>query len=169
MNQAIKIKVRPGGALQFPALCVHCAERSSDTLMLRKRNGRITRMIEVPLCSECHREVGRQSAEEERLTKLGRLVPVMLWLLVFVILILVIPSNIPTLWQILASTVGALAAAIALYFWFDRKRQQAALPKKKAILSSAVMADFSWRTTTFEFINQEFKDQFIEINEARLM
>jgi hypothetical protein len=31
------------------------------------------------------------------------------------------------------------------------------------------IANFSWRATTFEFVNETFADQFRAMNEARLM
>lgn len=168
MTQAIKIKIKPGGAIQFPAICVHCSNRAAEGLRLHKRSGQITRMVDVPLCQDCYHQTQRQSAKEEQLRKLSRLVSPAIALLVLIVLLLM-PSGMPYLLRIPASIVGALIAGIGLHLWFDRRSQKAALPEKKEILSSASIADFSWRATTFEFANETFCDRFIELNRAKLM
>ncbi|MCZ7674469.1 MAG: hypothetical protein M5U34_48760 [Chloroflexi bacterium] len=64
----IKIKVRARETMQFPGICVACAKPGASPLSLKKRRGRLTRIVDVPLCTDCAAEVRRQSGEEERLT-----------------------------------------------------------------------------------------------------
>lgn len=70
-NQTIKIKARPDEIIRFPGLCVHCAQPGATPLRLKKRHGRITRLVDVPLCPDCAQELTRKSGEEERLEKMG--------------------------------------------------------------------------------------------------
>ena len=138
-------------------------------MRLRKRIGRVTRLMGVPLCAKCHREIQRQSGEEERLGRLGRVVAGGAFLLSSVIVLLLLPA-IWALWLslILALSVAAITA-YGLYLFFNNKRASAALPEKKAILSSASMIDFSWRATTFQFNSALFAEICRELNEPLLM
>ncbi|MGH2537875.1 MAG: hypothetical protein ACRDHL_10810, partial [Candidatus Promineifilaceae bacterium] len=69
--QRVKVKLRPGETLHFPAICVHCAEPAGERLTIHHRRGLLTRLIEVPVCAGCARQAARRSAEEERLGRLG--------------------------------------------------------------------------------------------------
>jgi hypothetical protein len=52
---------------------------------------------------------------------------------------------------------------------FQRAQQKAALPEKQAIRRSGRIVTFSWRATTFEFVNQTFAERFETLNESLLM
>ncbi len=169
MSQMVKIKIRPGQKLRFPAMCVHCARPAEGHMRITKRNGRISRRIDVPVCADCQKELDRKSGEEERLERIGRVLTVATGLLAFIVGYLILSIALPLLLRfLLAITLGALVA-IAIYSIFRRKRFDAALPQKRAILGSARMVDFSWRATTFEFNNETFARDFAELNEPALM
>jgi hypothetical protein len=169
MKQQVKVKIRPGGALQFPAICVYCATPAEERLSLRKRIGRATRVIDLPLCATCQHDIQRLSGEEERLQRLGRAVSVAAAILVLIVLTFLLPSGLPIWLRLIMSLIVSLIVAFGFYWWFDARSRRAALPKKKEILASAAMTDFSWRATTFEFVNTAFCDQFVELNRAKLM
>ncbi len=169
MNVRVKVKIRPGGALQFPAICVYCAAPADERLALRKRIGRTTRVIDLPLCATCHHDIHRLSGEEERLQRLGRAASVAAALLILVILMLLLPSSLPILLRLIMSLFVSSMVGIGLFMWFSARSGRAALPKKKEILASAFMTDFSWRATTFEFVNEAFSERFVNLNRARLM
>lgn len=168
MNR-VKIKVRPRNTVRFPGICVHCAEPAAGWMEVRKRIGRITRLIEVPLCSRCAGELRRQSGEEERLQKLGRLACVVLFLLALALLLLLMPARLALLLRLLTALLTATVLATVVYLWFRRARFQAARPEKKAIRNSASISNFSWRATTFEFNNETFAKRFRDLNETLLM
>ncbi len=152
MTRRIKIKVRPQQTVSFPGICVHCSQPAPQTMTVRQRYGRITRLIDVPLCSRCAGELTRQSAEEERLQKMSWLLAGVLGLLGLAIALLV---------------VGGLAGTV---LWGFRKPiANAALPEKQAIRQSVTIEAFSWRATTFAFENALFADRFRELNAPRLM
>lgn len=169
MGQLVKVKIRPGKALEFPAVCVHCSRAASERMLLRKRIGRLTRTIDVPLCQGCHREVKRLSGEEERWIGLGRVGSAAAGLMAALVVAILI-ARITPLWLnlLIAIAVGALAIAGA-WSLFRRKAAEKALPEKKTILNSVQMADFSWRATTFEFENRDFAERFADLNRSRLM
>jgi len=168
MNQLVKVKVRPGKTLSFPAICVHCAQPANESLVVSKRSGQIRRLIDVPVCTECSQELRRQSGEEERLQRLGWLAVSITGLLVLVITFFLLPGPWPLL-RLFIALVPALLIATVIYSIFRKKMSDAARPQKRAILESARMVDFSWRATTFEFNNEAFAESFSEINESRLM
>lgn len=138
-------------------------------MTLRQRFGRITRLIDVPLCTRCASEFNRRSAEEERLQKISWLVSGVLFLLGLAIALLLTPPALSFgLRLLLALLVGAALAAGVLWA-FRKPLANAALPEKQAIRQAITIDDFSWRATTFAFENDLFADRFTELNAPRLM
>lgn len=169
MSYQVKLKVRPNQTVSFPGICVHCAQPASQRLLLHKRMGRVTRLIELPLCTACQKELHRTSADEERLQKIGGVVSGVLLLLTAVLTFLLLPSALAFLLRALTALLVGGSLAWGVWAVFTRARQQAALPTKKAILNSAKMTAFSWRATVFEFSNDIFTERFKRLNEPNLM
>ena len=169
MSQSVKVKVRPGRAIRIPEICVHCSQPAGERMNITMRRGRITRLIDVPVCDDCSRELHLMSAEEERLQRFGWITAGVTGIALLVAGVFLLPGVLPIWLRFFVSLV--LAALIAAGVWsiFKRKSLDAARPKKKAILNSARMVEFSWRATTFQFENDEFAEWFIELNEANLM
>lgn len=167
--QRVKIKVKANEVVRFPGACVHCAYPAAETMPIRKRIDRVTRIIEVPVCENCSETLRKQSAAEERWQKLDYLLAgvaavltpwLVLWLLPF--------QSIPLIRWTLAIAVTVFVAT-AVHRLARRARANAALPAKKAIRESAAISYFSWRATTFQFTNEAFIKQFIELNQPSLM
>ena len=138
-------------------------------MSLRKRLGRITRTIDVPLCRDCRRELTRQSGDEERLGKIGRLAAGGVFVVAVFLVLLLVPAEITWLLRLLVALgLGVVLGQLALLL-FQRTQQRAALPEKRAIRQSAQIVTFSWRATTFEFVNQTFAERFETMNESLLM
>ncbi len=136
---------------------------------VRQRYGRITRLIDVPLCHRCAEEVHRHSADEERLLKIRWLVSGVLFLLGLAIALLLTPAAF-SFWLRLLIALLVGAGLVAGVFWGFRKPvANAALPEKQAIRQAAAIESFSWRATTFAFENDLFADRFVELNQPRLM
>jgi hypothetical protein len=169
MSQLVKIKVRAHQPVHFPALCVHCARPSSTWLSLNKRIGRITRLIDVPLCTDCEDALHRLSGDEERVKKLGNLIAGLTFLLTFAVALLLIPAAMSLALRSLISVSLAVFLAEIVLIVARRYRRRAALPEKQAIYQSARIRAFSWRATTFEFVNESFAQSFRSLNEALLM
>jgi len=169
MSRQIKIKVRPNETMRFPSLCVNCSLPAAENMELRQRNGRTLRQVDVPLCDQCNAQLQKESGEEERLRKLGRLITVAVSFLAVVFLLLVLPSPV-VLWirMILALIGGAIVAGIVRWL-FRGVINRAALPEKKAIRESARMESFSSRTATFVFSNESFVERFVELNQLLLV
>ena len=168
MNQ-VKIKVRPQEIVRFPGLCVHCGQPAPAAMTIRKRIGRVTRLIDVPLCRNCAQEVRRLSADEERLQKIGRLASAALFLLTLGAAVWLTPAGMSFLLRLLVGlSAAAGVTAVSLHF-FHRAQANAARPEKKAIRQSAQIATFSWRAATFNFADETFTERFQEINEPLLM
>jgi hypothetical protein len=169
MAQTVKIKLRPGQVAHFPGICVHCGLIAMAGMPLRRRIGRTTRLLEVPVCAGCNQELQLLSAEEERLQKLGLAATVTAGALAFILLLILLPAGLATLLRPLMALIVALAPAAAVYTYFKRAARAAARPAKRAILESARMVHFSWRATTFEFANDSFARQFAQLNRSLLM
>ena len=138
-------------------------------MTVRQRYGRITRIIDVPLCSRCASELNRRSAEEERLRKISWLLGGVLGLLGLAIALLLTPAALSFGLRLLIALLigGGLAAGV---LWgFRKPLANAALPGKQAIRQSVAIEAFSWRATTFAFENDLFADRFVELNAPRLM
>jgi hypothetical protein len=169
MTRRIKIKVRPQQTVSFPGICVHCSQPAPETMTVRQRYGRITRLIDVPLCSRCAGELNRRSAEEERLQKISWVLAGVLGLLGLAIALLLTPAALSFgLRLLIALLVGGGLAAVVLW-GFRKPIANAALPEKQAIRQSVAIEGFSWRATTFAFENDLFADKFSELNAPRLM
>lgn len=169
MSKRVKVKARPGNPIRFPAICVRCSQEASERLSVSKRSGRLTRLIDLPLCEECYRALNRQSADEERLHKIRRLALVGAPLLVVILVFVLLPAALAPWLRLGAGLLLALVSYQILHAVFRRSIRKAALPQKSAILNSACMVDFSWRATTFEFENELFAERFSELNENQLM
>ena len=169
MSHLVKIKARPNQPVHFPALCVNCAQPAAAKMGLHRRIGRVTRMIDVPVCKECQYELRRRSGDEERLYKIGWLVSGVLFLLAVAIVLLLTPSEFGFGLRLLLSATAALLLATAVFTLFHHASSRAELPAKQAIRQAAQIANFSWRATTFEFMNETFASQFREMNENLLM
>lgn len=169
MTRRIKIKVRPEQTIPFPGICVHCSQPAPETMMLKQRYGRITRLINLPLCSRCAGELNRHSADEERLQKISWLVSGVLFLLGLAITLLLTPAALSFGLRLLIAMLVGGALVAAVLWGFRQPIANAALPEKQAIRQSVAIEDFSWRATTFTFENDLFADRFTELNEPRLM
>lgn len=169
MTNQVKVKVKAGQELVFPAGCSHCTTYATEKRRLRKRIGRITRRIDVPLCSDCQRELNRLSGDEERWRKISWLVTG----LVAVVVVLIGLGLAPAGWTtpirvIIALLLGLFFVRLSLAF-FQRHTLQYARPEKQAIREAAKIITFSWRATTFQFTNQDFLTRFKSLNTSRLM
>jgi hypothetical protein len=169
MSQRVKVKVRPGGTVRFPAICVRCSRHASERIGVSKRSGRLTRLIDLPLCDACYRELNRLSGEEERLQRIGRVASIGAPLLALLLVFVLLPDALGPWLRLGAGFLLALVTFQLVRAFFRRSSRKAALPEKLAILESVSMIDFSWRATTFEFDNDLFAERFSELNENQLM
>jgi hypothetical protein len=169
MSQLVKVQVQAGQAVDFPGVCVHCSAPAGERMRLRKRIGRVTRLVDVPLCSDCAGELHRLSGEEERWLKLSWLLSGLVWLVLLAVGLLLLPAGVPFLARFLLALVIALAAAAFTFKYVRQTSLRHARPEKQAILAAARITNFSWRATTFEFANEAFAERFAAINQPQLM
>jgi hypothetical protein len=165
----IKVKVRPKQTVRFPGICVHCTQPATESMQLKKRMGRATRLIQVPLCEPSAHTLKRRSADEERWQKIGLLVSGVVGLLILAMGLLFTPVA----WGMglrLLLAVGMSAVVVTAVITLTRLQQKRVmLPEKQAILKAAHIETFSWRATTFNFHNQAFLERFKTINKSLLM
>ncbi|MCP4429321.1 MAG: hypothetical protein GY803_32970 [Chloroflexi bacterium] len=138
-------------------------------MALRKRIGRVTRQVDVPLCADCWRKINRESGEEERLGKMGWLAAGGTAVLALTVIFLLTPAEMSLSLRLLVGLALALVLAEFARQLFRRAQRKAMLPVKKAIRQSANLTNFSWRAAVFEFTNETFAERFKEINESLLM
>lgn len=169
MTRRVKIRVQPNESVRFPGVCVHCANPATERFVVGKRQGLTRREIEVPLCEACATAVGRQSGDEERLTKARHLLMGVVGVAFLLLLLLLLPAN-WALWLRLAIGVGVgLAAAVVVRQLVQPAIDKAATPQKQGVRQSIRMDRFSWRATTFTFANEAFSERFEELNSTLLM
>lgn len=162
------IKIAPDETMRFPALCTNCARPATESMNLAKRTGRTCRQVDVPLCEQCAEQLNKRSAAEERMQKLSRLLTIVAGVIVLFAALLLFSGTVLWLRLLLALLLGAAAAAVVTWL-FRVAIDRAALPEKKAVLESAQLQAFSWRTATFEFSNDTFVERFMELNEPLLL
>ena len=125
--------------------------------------------MDAPLCADCYRELKRESGQEERLHRLGRVVSAAVMIVVMIPVLILLNGLLPLLVSLFIALVIGAMAGFGTTLYFRRIRAEAARPEKKAILASAQIVGFSWRATTFEFENDSFSDKFLELNQEKLM
>lgn len=169
VRHRLKIEVRPNELVQFPGLCIHCAQPAGAWMGVKKRISRVTREIDVPICNDCHHQLRSQSAEEKRIQRIGYLVTALASLLTLAITLPITPMVLDLTSRLLIGLLAGLFVARIVMIYFERARRQASPPVKQAIYDAARIVQFSWRATTFEFANETFSERFRTLNEALLM
>jgi hypothetical protein len=164
----VKIQARPNETIHFPGLCVHCGQPGNVPLRIQKRNGRFTRLLEVPLCVECAQEARRKSGEEERLIRIAWAATGGAALLLFLAGLLLTPAGLDFGLRLAVGLVLGIGGGTAVFTLLRPLSQRHALPAKQAILAAAQISDFSWRTTTFLFTNETFAERFRDLNQPLL-
>jgi len=165
----IKVKVRPNQTVRFPGICVHCTQPATESIQIKKRIGRATRLIKMPLCVSCAHTLKRRSADEDRWFKIGLLGSGVVGLLVLAIGLLFTPVSWGMGLRLLLAMGVSVLVGTAVYLLTHIQQKRVMLPEKQAILDAAHIETFSWRATTFEFRNQAFLERFKTINESSLM
>ncbi len=164
MSRQLVIKISPNETMRFPGLCTNCANRAVQSMELRQRDGRLCRCIDVPICAQCAGHINKTSAAEERLQRQSRLFVPVAALLVLIAALLLFPGIVFWL-RLLFALLFALIVGVIVSHLFRRATAKAALPQKKAVLESAQLQAFTWRSATFAFNNETFIERFIELNE----
>ncbi len=168
MTEQITIRVRPGEAIRFPAVCVSCGHPAQERLKMHKRRGQVTRSVDAPLCAECARQLARASGREERLLRLSWFAAVALGLLLAVVTFIALP---PILWpvRLAVAAVAGLAGGALVRWAVARRAATAELPEKRAVREAAQIVDFTWRDMTIAFTNDEIAGRVREINETAVV
>jgi hypothetical protein len=169
MGLRVKVEMRPGETARFPRCCVNCGKEATETIRLRKRRGRVTREIEAPLCADCRQELQRLSGDEERWVRMGWFFGALAIFLGLIAFMLLLPGWLAFVPRLLLSVFLAAGAGALVTLYVRRQSLDHARPEKLAVRNAAQLQDFSWRATTFEFENEAFARQFIELNREKLL
>lgn len=169
MITQVQVKVKPGESLHFPGICANCSQTAAYWMPVKKWGGYIFRRIDMPVCKECARLLGRRSWKEERWDKIGLIAAVIAAVLVLLLAFLIFFAPLPFLARFILALLAAGLAGYDAWVFTRRKKLSAALPEKKTVLASARITDFSWWTTTFEFGNDHFAERFIDLNRTILV
>lgn len=163
MSHPIKLAIQPGQTVRFPGRCVHCGRPATERLDISLRKQQLTRSVEVPLCAACKRETQRRSGREEQLVRLGWIAAPLAAVLVL-LGVWLLSASLPTGLRVLLGLALAAATAAATLGLFRRMARTAELPEKRAVMTSARIDDFSWRTMTFDFTDEPFAHIVSELN-----
>lgn len=165
----VKIKIRPDQLVTFPTICVHCNQPAPQLMRIQKRISRTIRLIDVPICADCHRILQTKSVEEEQLSRLQWLVAGFALLVTWTAVLIALPPELQFGGRALLSLLVAAGATAVVLALFRYKMRAAITPEKQALRQAARIETFSWRATTFAFENEQFKQQFAQINEPLVM
>ena len=169
MGQRVKVEVQPGETLRFPPRCVNCGNEAAGAMRLHKRRGRVTREIDAPLCADCRHELQRLSGEEERWRRMGWFFGALAFVLAVIVFLLFLPGWLAFMPRLLLAAILAGSVGMLVVVYFRRNSVKYARPEKHAVRNAAQLHDFSWRATTFEFENEAFAREFVELNSGRLL
>ncbi|MDX1612724.1 MAG: hypothetical protein R3300_00365 [Candidatus Promineifilaceae bacterium] len=169
MSRTVKLKVRPGEVVRFPAVCVHCGQPATAQMTLSHQEGRVTRLLGAPLCAACAQIANNLTASEQRLQQIGWLAAGLTGLLVLAVILLALPPIFPPLLQLVAALVLVVVAVVVVQAYFRRRGRTVAPPAKQAVRGAADLTDFSWRTITLTFTNEAVAQDFAELNRSDLM
>jgi hypothetical protein len=163
MDQQVVLRVRPGEAVRFPALCVACGQPARERITLQKRRGQVTRRVEAPLCSECARQLARRSGQEERLLRLSWPAAIIIaGLLAGLVFVLLPPASWPL--KLVVAVAIALGAGAFTRWVLARRAAQAELPEKRAVVEAAQIVDYTWRDMTLSFVRADIAGRVRELN-----
>lgn len=169
MSLRVKIEMQPGETVLFPPKCVNCGQEAEGAMTLRKRRGRTTREVKAPLCADCQRELQRLSGEEERWLRMGWFFGAVAFILALAAFLLLLPSWLTFGLRLLAATLLAGGAGALVIAYFRSRSNEKARPEKQAVRRAARLHTFSWRATTFEFEDEGYGEQFIDLNREKLL
>ncbi len=165
----VRVKVRPEHRLKFPSFCAHCGQPAIEYMKIAKRKGTTTRLIKIPICSDCFQAVSRKTWAEERWLRLGKAVTIVVAIAILATGYVLLPAEFPGWFRLASAAILSLLIALGLRGIYKQRSADMAHPDKKAILGSAKMMNFSWRVTTFFFSRMDFTERFIELNKEKLM
>jgi hypothetical protein len=169
MSQRVKVKVQPGQTVCFPGLCVYNLQPAVATMRIRKRSGRITREIDVPLSAAAAALLQSRAPAEERWLWGGRAAALLLALLVLLLTTSYGPLPLPTAARLFLGLVFAGLLAYTGWRWAARWSFRRAAAEKQAVVDAVAIDAFSWRATTFRFARDAYAEQFAALNEPHLM
>lgn len=165
----VRVKVRPEQRLRFPVICAHCGRAATENMKIGKRKGTTTRLIKIPVCSECYQTVTRKSWAEERWIRLGKVATIGVAFVILVTGFFLLPAEFPGWFRFSSAAILSLLIASGLRGIYLQRSAEMAHREKKAILRSAKITDFSWRITTFFFSRDDFSEHFTDLNQEKIM
>lgn len=132
-------------------------------MALHKRRGQLTRRLEVPLCTDCARQLARHSGQEERLLRLRWPAVVVTVIVLAMLVFAMLPIN-PWWFRLAVGMALGLAAGTLVHRGISRRAETAELPERKAVRESARIVDFTWRDMTLAFANHRVPAEVIALN-----
>lgn len=165
LSRQVQLAVRPGEAVSLPGVCVACENAATAWMPVSKRQGQLTRTVEVPVCTECARQSKRRSGREEQLRRIRWLATGLAAVGLFVLGWLLAGGVANVLWQ-LAAGLATAAVGVAIVWWaFGRAIEAAELPEKRAVTESVRIVGFSGRKMTLAFSRDGVAATVAELNQ----
>lgn len=169
MSSEVKVRVRVGEAVRFPGRCARHLTPATDTMPVRHRVGRRTRIVDVPVCPECAAVLRQESGAEERRRRLTQLLAVAGLVAGAALGWWLVPAAWMPIIHLAAALTGGLLLAASIWTWGRRGLPRLARPEKQAAREAVRIVDFSWRAMTFAFSQDDYAREFSALNKNRLM
>jgi hypothetical protein len=160
MTRIVRIR---GDAAVYPAgACVSCLRPATRQVELVKVKRHAVRKIYVPFCHECLALRQFKSSRQVLLRRVGTASSVFLALVVG--LYAYGRTSAAGVWAVLLGALSALVVFGVAYLLVEPLSRRFQSDATAEALRAVTIRDFDWETTTLEFADDEYADQFARAN-----
>jgi hypothetical protein len=171
MSRTVRIR---GDVAVYPAnACVSCLRPATCQLDISRVKGHSVRRVRAPFCDACAVLRQQKTARQIRFERMATINSLFLSLAVgLYVYMRVLPIARSTLevayaWVLLLAALGTLTVFGLLYGLVEPWSRRLQSTETKNALRAVTIVDFDWETTTLEFRDDEYGEQFARANGAR--
>jgi hypothetical protein len=169
MSHIVQIQ---GDRPTFPAnACVHCLRHATHEVEVVKVKQHVIRKVRVPFCDQCvalRQAKSSRQAQFERLAVVNSILLALAsgaWVYTLISSEGAFRTERGEVWGLLLGILAALIVAGLLNLVVEPWARCFRSPETKAALRAVKIKAFDWGTTTLEFANQEYAEQFAQANQ----
>jgi hypothetical protein len=171
MSRTVRIR---GDVAIYPAdACVSCLRPATQQVDISRVKGHSVRRVRVPFCDACavlrQQKTARQVTFERMATINSLLLSLAVGLYVYVRVLPMARSTLEVAyaWVLLLAALGALTVFGLMYELVEPWSRRFRSAETRNALRAVTIVDFDWETTTLEFRDDEYGEQFARANGAQ--